>query len=325
VDFRLERYISDGDKLRWILRETGMTRARLARALDVGYLTLYRWLDKGVKPHRGKSQDIDELFKDAVDLRPVVYGLRKSLPNPLRLLQSNPAIREQFILRMTFHSNAIEGNRMTLQETAMAMEGKVVRGKEMFEMMEAINHKNAVLHMLQAVRPGFLVTEAYILKLHEIMLYNFNRHLPGKYRTGYVNLTNTEKTVPNAQLVPVKMSRLLKSINAYGKDPLGKAAADHFEFESIHPFFDGNGRVGRLLLATQLLSRGLAPAIIEVDDQMKYYTALGKADNGDLRNLTQMVCDAVLKGCALIQEKPEKAKAKNDPRLGTAILLRRKN
>ena len=277
-----------------------MTRSQLARALEVNYKAVYRWLDQEVRPHPRQSQDIDALFKDTVDLRPVVNGMRRKSPDPLGLLKKSPDLRARFLLQMTYNSNAIEGSRMTVKETEMAMAGKMVRGKELFEVLEAVNHRNALVHVLEKARRGFKIDEAYILKLHEIVMYNFPDKLPGKYRTGYVNLTNTEKVLPNAQMVPVKMAVFLKEINRYGRDPLGKIAHDHYEFEAVHPFFDGNGRVGRLIMTTQLLAQGFPPAVIEVEDRYKYYTALGKGDMGDFKNLLQMVCESVLKGYAFL-------------------------
>lgn len=280
-----------------------MTRSAFASLLGVKYLTVYRWLEKGTRPQSKESREIDALFKETIDLRATVKMACRSGPDPLRVLREKRALLDQFILRMTFHSNAIEGSRMSLQETEKVIGGKVVAGKELFEMMEAVNLKNAVVHMMEKVKRGFQIDEAYVLKLHEIVMYNFSTKLPGRYRTGYVNLTNTDVVVPNAQMVPVKMGQWVKGVNDYGADPMGKIAHDHYQFEAIHPFFDGNGRVGRLLMATQLLSRGFPAAIIELEDQMKYYTALGKADHGDLNYMVQMICEAVLKGRQFLDEK----------------------
>jgi Fic family protein len=288
--------LTNQEKLNLILKTSGMTRSELSRALDVNYTAVYRWLDKGITPHGRQANGIDELFKELVDLRPLLLDMKKGIPNPLKQLKANASLRDKFFLEMTYNSNAIEGSRMNRQETEMALQGQVVKGKEMFEMMEVVNHKNAMILLLDAVKPGFKITEDYVLKLHEVVLYNFNNKMPGRYRTGYVNLTNTEKVLPSAQMVPVKMRQYLKTINTYGSDPLGKIANDHYTFEAIHPFFDGNGRVGRLLMNTQLLSLGFPPALIQIEDQYKYYTALNKGDMGDFKNMVQMVCDSVVKG-----------------------------
>jgi Fic family protein len=292
--------ISDKDKLERLIKEAGLSRSELARALEVSYKNVYRWLDQGVHPHPSQSRDIDELFKTHVDITDWVEKIKKNIPDPIAILKKDPRIREKFFLSMTYNSNAIEGSRMTMKETEMAVEGKKVKGKELFEVLEAVNHHNALLYMLEVIKPGFKITEDFILKIHAIVMYNFNAKLPGKYRTGYVNLTNTEKPLPSAQQVPVKMRFLAKHLNDYTKGVLKKVSQDHYEFESIHPFFDGNGRVGRIVMNAQLLSKGYPPAIIEIEDRYKYYLALGKGDMGDFKNLAQMVCDSVIKGYDLL-------------------------
>ena len=190
---------------------------------------------------------------------------------------------------------------MTIQETRKAIEGRAVSGKEPFEIFEAVNHRNALIEVFSQLRTGFRITEEFILRLHAIVMYNFHDKLPGRYRTGFVNLTNTEKPLPSAQLVPVKMRAFVRQINRYGKNPIAKIARDHYEFEAIHPFFDGNGRVGRLLMLTQLLSRGYPPAIIRLEDRYAYYFALGKGDMGDFKNLVQMLCESVIRGYHLVK------------------------
>ena len=291
---------SDREKLSKIIEATGISRSALARRLEVDYKTIWRWLDNRVKPQRRQSNDIDQLFKEYVDLRRAVVNLKKNVKGPVGILKDNKKIRDEFILMMTYNSNAIEGSRMTIKETEEAIAGKTVKGRELFEVLEAVNHKNAMEFMLKEVCPGFKLDEKYILKLHEIVMYNFNNKLPGEYRTGYVNLTNTDVALPSAQDVPLKMSQLVKNINRYKNDPLGKIAKDHYDFEIIHPFFDGNGRVGRLAMITQLLSRGFAPSVIRMEDRYKYYMALEKCSHGEYNSIIQMVCDSIIIGYNLL-------------------------
>lgn len=294
--------ITDRDKLKRLTDEANISRSELGRLLEVSYKTVYRWLDKGIRPHPAQSRHIDELFKEYVDLSPLVEKLKTRSGEVIRMLKNDSGLRDKFFLEMTYNSNAIEGSRMTRRETEEAIKGKCVRGKELFEVMEAVNHDNALRYLLENISPKFRVTEEYILKIHSIVMYNFNDKLPGKYRTGYVNLTDTEVKLPSAQAVPVKMRQFVKGVNSYGRHPLKKIASDHYGFEAIHPFFDGNGRVGRLIMLTQLLSLSYPPALIQAEDREKYYLALAKGDMGQFGSIVQMICDAVIKGYNFIMK-----------------------
>lgn len=293
--------IADKEKLLRLIAEAQLSKSEIARLLSVPYKTVYRWINLAVIPHPGKSREIDELFKEYIDISYLIYKIKKQIHDPIKTLKTNKQIRDSFFLLMTYNSNLIEGSRMTIKETEMAIKGEKVKGKEIFEILEAINHNNALIYMLEELKPNFEITEEFILKLHAIVMYNFNDKLPGKYRTGYVNLTNTEKPLPSYQMVPSKMRSFIKNANNYKtKNIAQKIAQDHYEFESIHPFFDGNGRIGRIIMIAQLLSRGFPPSIIEAEDRYKYYLALGKGDMGDFKNLTQMICDSILKGYNLL-------------------------
>ncbi len=84
--------LTDKNKLTMLLKSTGVSRSELARTLEVNYKAVYRWLDKNIKPHPRQSHDIDILFKESVDMRPVVLGLKKIFSNPIRILKKDKKI-----------------------------------------------------------------------------------------------------------------------------------------------------------------------------------------------------------------------------------------
>ena len=292
----LNSYFNDRQKLLKIIEVADINRSELARRLEVDYKTIYRWIDKDISPQKKRSMDIDHLFKSLVDLRGIVYELKAKSGNPLKLLRAETAIREQFFLDITYNSNAIEGSRMTRKETKDAFDGKNVRGKQLFEVLDAVNHRSAMEFVLDSCNTDFLITGEYVLSLHEKVMRGFSDKLPGKYRPGHVNPANAQQILPPASEVPLRMGKFLSGVNSYGEDIIENIALDHYEFEAIHPFLDGNGKVGRLIMLTQLLSKGLAPAIIKVEDRNKYYAALDKGDIGDLKNIVQLLCDAIIDG-----------------------------
>lgn len=292
--------LDDKGKLELLISEAGLTQTEIAGVLEVSYNTVHRWRTKGITPHPAQSRHLDEIFKEHIDRVPYLEKILTKLPDPISELTTNKRVKDDFFLEMTYNSNAIEGSRMTRKETSQAFEDGEVRGKQFFEVLEAVNHRNALEFMLEAVQPGFKITEKFILELHNIVLYNFNNKLPGKYRTGYVNLTNTEVKLPSAQMVPLKMKTFVRNMNNFGKSPIKKIAENHYEFEAIHPFFDGNGRIGRLIMNAQLLAKGYPPAIIRLEDQYSYYLALAKGDLGNYKLLAQMLCDGIMRGYELL-------------------------
>ncbi len=124
-DITPKNVLSDQSKLEALTAQAGFTRTQLAKLVGVTYRTVVRWIDSGVKPHPRQSRAIDELFKEHADLIPTVEKIKKLFPDPIKVLSINQALREEFILQVTYHSNAIEGSRMTIQETEKAFAGKI--------------------------------------------------------------------------------------------------------------------------------------------------------------------------------------------------------
>ncbi len=281
----------------------GMNKSRLARELETTYLNVHRWVETPDKIVRNVQmrRDIDSLFKKYIDIRPLVLEIVKKGQDPLKILKNNPAARERFFVKMTYNSNAIEGNRMTERDTELVFQNQKIKGR-VSDIMEIVNHREALIFMLHSLHKGFRISEPYILTLHDRVMRGFHDKLPGQYRTGYVNITNTKVKVPNAQEVPAQMKELVKRLNADDKDVIGRAALGHHAFEVIHPFFDGNGRVGRLLMISQLLTQGLPPALVPYADQYRYYWALDKASDKETQHIIQFVCDCILLGFDLLNQ-----------------------
>jgi Fic family protein len=281
-------------------------KSELARMLEVDYRQVYRWIDEGLKPSKHYQREIQDLFYRYVDISREVYQSVKNLVNPIEILRKDSRIREEFFTKMIYHSNAIEGNPMTEKDTRAVLHGQVVKGpsKDVAAHMEIINHKNAMNYLLQVLEKDFQITEEYILKLHSFIISGFVDKKPGEYRDGYINLTNTEVITPNAQEVPKRMKELVKNINQYGgnrENPISKIAIDHYQFEIIHPFFDGNGRTGRLIMLTQLLSQGLPPAVIRIEDRYQYYMGLERGSLKEYNYLIHTVAKSILLGYQILK------------------------
>ncbi|MDP2924763.1 MAG: Fic family protein [Nanoarchaeota archaeon] len=186
---------------------------------------------------------------------------------------------EAFCSLFTYDSTGIEGNTLTLSETSFLLfEGIVPKEKSLREINETINHKKAFDYMLNYNRE---LTKEFILELHRLVVFNTLREdlvsQIGKYRNVQVFVGGS--VPPNASEVPNKMAHLLKwcSTNKSKLNPIVLASYFHTEFEKIHPFVDGNGRVGRLLI-NFILHKNKYPMInIPKRRRFKYYEVLQKA------------------------------------------------
>ncbi len=188
-------------------------------------------------------------------------------------------LHEDLVLRWTYHSNAIEGNTLTLQETKVALEGITIGGKTLREHFEAINHKEAILFIEEIAKKDELLSEHTIKQIHSLILKNIDDSNKGKYRQTNVLISGAEHKPPQSIEVASCMQNFIKEYekNKTALHPIELAAWVHIEFVGIHPFVDGNGRTSRLLMNLELIKAGYPPVVITVEDRLNYYKALDTA------------------------------------------------
>jgi Fic family protein len=226
--------------------------------------------------------------------------------NELRPLSPELVIKlkEKFEIEMTYNSNAIEGNTLTLKETALVLQhGITVKGKPLKDHLEAKNHKEALefLYDLVDQNERFTFGEYMIKSLHALVEKESNASISGKYREVDVFIIGSDHTPPSALDVPSEMKDLVQWANDNFKkvDIIEFSAILHHKFVHIHPFNDGNGRTGRLIMNIFLMHYGFPLVIIQKNDRLKYYNALSLADVGKYEMLVNFVGQSVLRSLNL--------------------------
>ena len=219
--------------------------------------------------------------------------------NALRPLNKSQVqkLQEQLEIEMTYNSNAIEGNSLTLRETWLVLhEGITIKGKPLKDHLEAKDHKEALefLYELVSGKRG-TVSEHLVRQLHQLVVQETEKEYAGKYRDAAVIIGGAKHTPPDAIDVP----RLMRELMAWFKKnerklhPVVLSALLHHKLVAVHPFFDGNGRTSRLVMNVSLMRRGFPLAIILKADRKKYYSVLQKADDENVEQLVLFVAQAV--------------------------------
>lgn len=207
-------------------------------------------------------------------------------------------LREQLTVEMTYHSNAIEGNRLTLKETFLILrEGITVKGKNFQEHLEAKNHEEAINFLFEIIdsKKKLILSHHLIRNLHQLIIKNTETSIAGSYRTTDVQILGPKHKPPPGYQIQEKMTEFIEWINKNEKKyhPVEFAALAHHRFVAIHPFEDGNGRTGRLIMNLILMKEGYPIAIILKNDRIKYYKALEAADSSDQAPIILIVAQAV--------------------------------
>jgi len=235
-----------------------------------------------IKQELKEAEDINKDFLGEIQLNEL-ERLRNDFKRKLKRLDEK-LIEDMFRDFKTFYiynTNAIEGNTLTLEETNLLLnENKTPEGNDLKEIYDHINEKDAFDFILKN-KPE--INNELIVKLHSMLLGKIDKRV-GYYRQHNVRVFGASFETSPAVHVKADMSILLKwySKNKGILHPLVLAAIFHEKFERIHPFYDGNGRTGRILSNLILLQRNYPPLIIENARRKDYYKVLSAAHKADL-------------------------------------------
>ena len=218
------------------------------------------------KPSDGRIKRAENLLSQIDGKKQLLDSLRPFTQGELERLN------EEFVTEYTYNSNAIEGNTLTLRETDMVLRGLTIDKKPLSHHLEAIGHKEAFDYVVSLVQQNEPLTERIIKEIHYLVLAD-KKEDRGVYRRIPVSIMGAAHEPVQPYLIQPKMEKLLSD---YSKDEthiVSRLARFHIEFEAIHPFIDGNGRTGRLLVNLELMKAGFPPIDIKFADRVSYYNA----------------------------------------------------
>lgn len=226
-----------------------------------------------------------------------VDALKKSLDAARPLTPAEvEAIKEVFLVEHTYNSNAIEGNTLTLQETALVLQGITIDQKPLKDHLEAVGYKEAFQYVEELAKQDKPITEIDIKSIHNLVLADRPEDR-GTFRRVNVRIAGALTNPVQPYLIAPKIEELLNDYPNWTKSMhiVECVATFHLHFESIHPFIDGNGRTGRLLMNLQLIKAGLPAINIKFADRRKYYDAFDDyAKTGSSEAMTILVGEAVV-------------------------------
>jgi len=300
-------------KLEVIRKMLGLTQTKLAERFGVSFVAFNSWWTGKSEPRPKMQAIINELFLEVTGRKIIpedqLAAKKQALQqkssehkNVVTEILDSPDVRDQFILKLTYHSNSIEGSTLTEPDTAAILFDNVaLPNKNLIEQLEAKNHQTALNYLFDRVTKKEKINEDLVLKLHSILM-NGIRPDAGVYRDHAVRITGVNLPTANYASVPKLTSEIMTRAALKTKDIIALSASVHSKFEQIHPFSDGNGRVGRLLMNAMLLSANLAPAIIRNEQKQLYYTYLYKAQTKeDNSQLEGFLCEAVTDGFKILE------------------------
>ncbi len=237
-----------------------------------------------------KGKNIDKkyisLFSKIDSKNEKLKALRKNCPLTKTELK---ALNDNFLVEYTYNTNAIEGNTLTLQETALVLEGVTINKKPLKDHLEIIGHKEAFDWVIEMLKSKAKISQCFTKEIHSLVLMNKKKDA-GVYRKVPVCINGASHTPPQPYLIESQMEELMENYPKIKKTKhiIEAVSLLHIIFEGIHPFIDGNGRTGRLLINYELMLSGYPPIDIKYKDVKKYYEAFEQYHTGS-KDISGMV------------------------------------
>jgi len=313
----LSQNMTTRQKLEVIQETLNLTQTKCAERLGVSFAAYNGWWTGKSKPRPKALVAIDDLFNEVTGQKTVSKELlnnkKRELAEKTRAhkkivaeILANPDLRDEFILKLTYNSNSIEGSSMTEPDTAAVLfDNAALPNCSLTEQLEAKNHQTALNFLFDHLLRGNAITEDLVLRLHG-MLMNGVRSDAGFYRRHAVRIVGVNLPTANYLRLPDLVPPVIAEAAGAPEDIIKSVASVHSHFEQLHPFSDGNGRIGRLLMTAMLLKADHAPAIIRQEKKRLYYTYLYKAQTSDDQSqLENYICDAVADGFRILERRNE--------------------
>lgn len=303
------------EKLKIIQKLTEKTQSQIAEKIGVSFVTFNSWINERSIPRKKKEDKINEIYLEITGQKiipnEVLTAKEKILEkeslnhdNVIHEILNSPDIKDNFILKLTYHTNKIEGSTLSEAETASIIFDNIsISNKTIIEQLEAKNHQAAIIYMFNFISQRKRIDENFILKLHSILMNGIINNA-GLYRNHNVRIVGSNLPTANYISIPNLMSKLILEINSKEKNIISLSSRIHSNFEQIHPFSDGNGRIGRILLSAMLLKKNYPPAIIKQEEKQYYYTYLNNSQmKGDYNQLENFICEGIFSGFDILKRK----------------------
>lgn len=297
-------------QLKQILAAASISQQELAQRLGVSFAALNRWLNGHAVPHKARIERIGRMHREILgyatitkeDINRIVKEANKFKDRKIwRAIASYQNLQDDLILEHTYNSTTIEGTTFTKKEAEAVIFDKVsIKNKSLVEHLDVVNY-SAILSKIFKRKFSQKITDGVIKEIHRHLMQGV-REDGGVYSLHQRGIRGVDIMLTHPKDIHEEMDLLIRRWNSNKQKDLGAIAKFHSDFELIHPFGDGNGRVGRLIMVLQCQSQNYAPVIIENARKAEYYEVLEYAQRKNEYPFVQFMFEEIKRTFRIINK-----------------------